>query len=178
VSEPAQAGAEPLAPGDFAAGPRAGLPRQLVILMGARLALSLVSLGIAVALDAVGVGYRFAQPRGLWGTVGFAFLATAVYGLLLPRVRNPARFAAVNVATDIAIVSGLVGFSGGVDSVFAFLFVLVAVYGALLFERRGALATAALAVFAHGLVLLAADTGWLPAARAPGRARWCSPFGP
>ena len=61
-------------------------------------------------------------------------------------------------------MSGLVGFSGGVDSVFAFLFVLVAVYGALLFERRGALATAALAVFAHGLVLLAADTGWLPAA--------------
>jgi two-component system sensor histidine kinase PilS (NtrC family) len=164
VSEPALAGADPQAPGDSAAEPRAGLPRHLVILMGARLALALVSLGIAVALDAVGVGYRFSQPRGLWGTVGFAFLATAIYGLVLPRVRNGARFAAFNVATDVAIVSGLVGFSGGVDSVFAFLFVLVAVYGALLFERRGALATAALAVFAHGLVLLAAETGWLPAA--------------
>ncbi len=163
MSEPAQAGAGPQAPRDAGVGPR-GLPRPLVILMGARLALSLVSLGIAVALDAVGVGYRFAQPRGLWGTVGFAFLATAVYGLVLPRVRNQKRFAAVNIGTDIAIVSGLVGFSGGVDSVFAFLFVLVAVYGALLFERRGALATAAFAVFAHGLVLLAADTGWLPAA--------------
>ena len=164
MSEPAQAGADPQAARGSAVEPRAGLPRRLVILMGARLALSLVSLGIAVTLDAVGVGYRFAQPRGLWGTVGFAFLATAVYGLVLPRVRNQARFAAINIATDIAIVSGLVGFSGGVDSVFAFLFVLVAVYGALLFERRGALATAALAVFAHGLVLLAADTGWLPAA--------------
>jgi two-component system sensor histidine kinase PilS (NtrC family) len=164
MSEPAQAGAEPQAARDPGAESRAGLPQPLVILMGARLALALVSLGIAVALDAVGLGYRFAQPRGLWGTVGFAFLATAVYGLVLPRVRNGARFAAVNIATDIAIVSGLVGFSGGVDSVFAFLFVLVAVYGALLFERRGALATAALAVFAHGLVLFAADTGWLPAA--------------
>jgi two-component system sensor histidine kinase PilS (NtrC family) len=143
---------------------RAGLPGRLVILMGARLALALVSLGIAVTLDAVGVGYRFAQPRGLWGTVGFAFLATAVYGLVLPRVRNQARFAAINIATDIAIVSGLVGFSGGIDSVFAFLYVLVAVYGALTFERRGALATAALAVIAHGMVLLAAETGWLPAA--------------
>jgi two-component system sensor histidine kinase PilS (NtrC family) len=163
LSEPALAGADPQPPGGAAVGSR-GLPRPLVILMGARLALSLVSLGIAFALDAVGVGYRFAQPRGLWGTVGFAFLATAVYGLLLPQVRNHKRFAAVNVATDVAIVSGLVGFSGGVDSVFAFLFVLVAVYGALLFERRGALATAALAVFAHGLVLLAAETGWLPAA--------------
>ena len=169
MSEPEPAGAEPRAVRD-SVDLRAGLPRRLVILMGARLALSLVSLGIAFALDAVGVGYRFAQPRGLWGTVGFAFLATAAYGLLLPRVRNQARFAAINVATDIAIVSGLVGFSGGVDSVFAFLFVLVAVYGALLFERRGALVTAALAVFAHGMVLLAADTGWLPAAplAAPG----------
>jgi two-component system sensor histidine kinase PilS (NtrC family) len=163
LSDPAQAGAGPQAARDPAVASR-GLPRPLVILMGARLALSLVSLGIAVALDAVGVGYRFSQPRGLWGTVGFAFLATAVYGLVLPRVRNQKRFAAVNVATDIAIVSGLVGFSGGVDSVFAFLFVLVAVYGALLFERRGALATAAFAVVAHGLVLSAADTGWLPAA--------------
>jgi two-component system sensor histidine kinase PilS (NtrC family) len=160
VPDPAQAGPQPRAE----AAPAPGLPQRLVVLMAARLALSLVSLGIAVALDAVGVGYRFAQPRGLWGTVGFAFLATAVYGLLLPRVRNGARFAAVNVATDIAIVSGLVGFSGGADSVFGFLFVLVAIYGALLFERRGALATAALAVIAHGAVLLAAATGWLPAA--------------
>jgi two-component system sensor histidine kinase PilS (NtrC family) len=119
-------------------------------------------------------------PRGLWGTVGFAFLATAVYGLVLPRVRNGTRFAAVNIATDVAIVSGLVGFSGGVDSVFAFLFVLVAVYGALLFERRGALATAALAVSALGLVLFAADTGWLPVAPSArlDRARWCSRCGP
>jgi two-component system sensor histidine kinase PilS (NtrC family) len=163
MSEPAPAGADPQPPRGGAAPPR-GLPRPLVILMGARLALSLVSLGIAFALDAVGLGYRFAQPRGLWGTVGFAFLATAVYGLVLPRVRNHKRFAAVNVATDIAIVSGLVGFSGGIDSVFAFLFVLVAVYGALLFERRGALATAALAVFAHGVVLGAAEFGWLPVA--------------
>ena len=143
--------------------------------MGARLALSLVSLGIAVALDAVGIGYRFAQPRGLWGTVGFAFLATAVYGLVLPRVRNGGRFAAVNIATDVAIVSGLVGFSGGVDSVFAFLFVLVAVYGALLFERRGALATAALAVFAHGLVLFA--VGHRLAAGGPPRHARAAPAG-
>ena len=117
MSEPAQAGADPQAAQGSAGEPRSGLPGRLVILMGARLALSLVSLGIAVTLDAVGVGYRFAQPRGLWGTVGFAFL-----------------------------------------------FVLVAVYGALTFERRGALATAALAVIAHGMVLLAAETGWLPAA--------------
>jgi two-component system sensor histidine kinase PilS (NtrC family) len=164
VSDAARAGADPQAARDSRDEPATGLPGRLVILMGARLALALVSLGIAVTLDAVGVGYRFAQPRGLWGTVGFAFLATALYGLVLPRVRNQARFAAINIATDIAIVSGLVGFSGGIDSVFAFLFVLVAVYGALLFERRGALATAALAVFAHGLVLLAAETGWLPAA--------------
>ena len=164
MGEPAQAEAAKQAAPGSQVEPRAGLPGRLVILMGARLALALVSLGIAVTLDAVGIGYRFAQPRGLWGTVGFAFLATAAYGLVLPHVRNQARFAAINIAADIAIVSALVCFSGGADSVFAFLFVLVAVYGALLFERRGALATAALAVFAHGLVLLAAETGWLPAA--------------
>ena len=64
---------------------------------------------------------------GLYGTVALAFLATAVYGLLLPRVRRQRGFAAINIATDIALVSALVHFSGGPDSVFAFLYLLVAV---------------------------------------------------
>jgi two-component system sensor histidine kinase PilS (NtrC family) len=129
------------------------LERRLVALMGARLALATLSLGIALAVDtAVDLGIE--DWRGLYGTVALAFVATALYGWALPRVRNRARFAAMNIATDVVVVSALVHCSGSADSVFAFLYLLVSVYGALLFHHRGALAVASLASLAYGGVLL------------------------
>ena len=122
--------------------------------MASRLVLSLVSLGIALALDTSVGDLSAVSRRGLYGTVAFAFLATALYGIVLPRIRRAGRFAAINIAADIAIVTSLVHFSGGADSVLAFLYVVVAVYAALLFERRGALATAAMGIFAYGALLL------------------------
>jgi len=128
------------------------LHRRLVALMAARLALAVLSLGIALAVDtAVDLGIE--DWRGLYGTVAFAFVATALYGVALPRVRQRTRFAAVNVATDIGIVSALVHFSGSADTVFAFLYLVIAVYGAMLFSRRGALAVAGLGSLAFGAVL-------------------------
>ena len=123
--------------------------------MASRLTLALVSLGIALALDTAVGDLSERSRRGLYGTVAFAFLATALYGMVLPRIRQAGRFAAINIAADIAIVTSLVHFSGGADSVLAFLYVVVAVYAALLFERRGALATAGLGIFAYGALLLA-----------------------
>jgi two-component system sensor histidine kinase PilS (NtrC family) len=129
--------------------------------MGARLALTLVSLAIAAALEAAGWGYTPEEWRGFYGTVIFAFVVTIGYGLSLPRVKHFKRFAVVNIATDIGIVSALVHLSGGSDSPFAFLYVLVAVYGALLFERTGTVLCAIANAMSYGLVLLAGQQGWV-----------------
>jgi two-component system sensor histidine kinase PilS (NtrC family) len=141
---------------------RAGaLEERLVVLMAARLVLAFVSLGIAAALDTA-LGEVEEPRRGLYGTVALAFLATVVTGVLLPRIRRPVRFASLNIVTDIAIVTLLVKFSGGADSPFAFLYVVVALYSALLFERKGALITAGLGGIAHGAILLAGASGAAP----------------
>ena len=92
-----------------------GLEKRLLILMGARLALSLVSLGVAFSLEAAGWIYSPAEWRGFYGTVIFALVATIGYGLILRRVRRVKRFVVLNIATDIAIVSALVHLSGGAD---------------------------------------------------------------
>jgi len=139
-----------------------GLQKRLLILMGARLALSLVSLGTAVALEAAGWSYSPADWRGFYGTVIFAFVATIGYGLVLPRVRRVQRFVVLNIATDIAIVSALVHLSGGSDSPFAFLYVLIGAYGAILLERKGALACAVAGGLVYGIVILAGQREWLP----------------
>ena len=146
--------AEPGPEGEAGPGEGDSLERRLVALMAARLALALLSLLIALAVD-TSVDLGIEDWRGLYGTVALAFVATALYGVALPRVSHKGRFAAMNVATDIGIVSALVHFSGNADTVFAFLYLLVAVYGALLFERRGALAVAGLASLAYGGVLVA-----------------------
>ena len=139
-----------------------GFEKRLLVLMGARLALSLVSLGVAVALEAAGWSYSPAEWRGFYGTVIFAFVATIAYGLILPRVRDVKRFAILNIATDIAIVSALVHLSGGPDSPFAFLYVLIGVYGAILLERKGALICAAAGALVYGGVILTGQREWLP----------------
>ncbi len=139
-----------------------GLEKRLLVLMGARLALSLVSLGVAAALEAAGWSYSPTEWRGFYGTVIFALVATIGYGLILRRIRRVKRFAVLNIATDIAIVSALVHLSGGPDSPFAFLYVLVAVYGAILLERKGAMICAAAGALAYGSVILAGQQGWLP----------------
>jgi len=138
------------------------LEKRLPILMGARLALSLLSLGIAAVLEAVGWSYSPAEWRGFYGTVIFAFAATIGYGLFLRHVKRFKRFAVLNIATDIAIVSALVHLSGGSDSPFAFLYVLIGAYGAVLLERKGALSCAVAGALAYGAVILAEQRGWLP----------------
>ncbi len=139
-----------------------GLEKRLIVLMGARLALSLVSLVIAVVLEAAGWSYSPAEWRGFYGTVIFAFVATIGYGLALRRVKRFKRFAVLNIATDIAIVSALVHLSGGSGSPFSFLYVLVGVYGAILLERKGALSCAVAGALAYGVVILAEQRGWAP----------------
>jgi two-component system sensor histidine kinase PilS (NtrC family) len=72
------------------------------------------------------------------------------------RVRRRRAFAILQLVSDVAIVSGLVHFSGGADSFFGFLYVPITVYAALLFGRRGAYAASALGAAGYGTVLLIA----------------------
>jgi len=137
------------------------LKHRIAALMGARLVISVVSLVVTLALEAAGGDFTTAEWRGFYATVAFAFAATIVYGVVLHRFFSPHGYAVLNVVTDVAIVTGLVHFSGGADSVFPFLYVLVAAYSAFLFESRGALATAAISIAAHGAALFAGHRGWV-----------------
>ena len=92
---------------------------ELGWLIGARLLLAGLSLGLAVTLDRI---EAFEAGVGIWGvywTVAGAFLATIVSGLMVNRTANPARFATLQVVTDLTIVTSLVYFSGGGESVFS-----------------------------------------------------------
>jgi two-component system sensor histidine kinase PilS (NtrC family) len=131
-------------------------------LLGARLLLAGLSLGLAVTLSRIGTTAGGSAIWGVYWTVAAAFFATIVSGLMVARTQNATRFATFQVAIDITIVTSLVYFSGGGESVFTFLYALVVLYGALFLDRNGVVFSAGLAAAGYGFVLFGAELGWLP----------------
>lgn len=152
-------------------------------LMAARLILCGAVLLAALAVQGIQGPDAESEPGavyGLYATVAVAFLSTAVFGAMRGRLRSDRGFWCTQIGTDVAVVTGLVYFSGGSDSLFAFLYVLVVVFGAMLAERRGAFGAAVLSAGAYGAVLAAIQWGWVPdyagAGEASGEmviAAWC-----
>ena len=131
-------------------------------LLGARLLLAGASLALAVIVDRIEGSQEYPGIWGVYCTVAAAFAAAVVSGLLLPRTRNPERFATVQVSIDVVIVTMLVYFSGGSESVFTFLYALVVLYGALYLDRIGVGLSAGLAALGYAFVVFGSRLGWLP----------------
>ncbi len=143
--------------------------RELGWLIGARLLLAGLSLGLAVALNRIQTFEAGAGIQGVYWTAAGAFLATVISALRVSRTINPVRFATAQVVIDLTIVTALVYFSGGGDSVFTFLYALVVLYGALFLDRNGVVLTSGLAAAGYGFVLFGTEFGWLPTIGGPGR---------
>lgn len=131
---------------------RIRLARMLAARLVLLLAVFLLVLWVA-GQEAVAEG---ASRRALYATLAVAFGVTALSAAALRVVRDTRRLAVVQVAIDVAIVSALVASTGGADSVFSFLYLPVAVVGALLLGRPGAYAAALGGSAGYGGVLLGA----------------------
>ncbi len=150
------------APNLTAGPPRTGEVglRGLSRLLLARLVLAGFAFMLALALSPE--GRTEGEELGLWAVLGFAFLSTALSGVLMNRVRRRAAFGAVQLGIDVAVVTALVHFSGGGVSAFGFLYLPITVFGAVLFDRRGAYGSALLCSLAFA-VALASGGGRMPA---------------
>jgi two-component system sensor histidine kinase PilS (NtrC family) len=127
---------------DIAATAVAEPRRKLARLMAARLGLMFAV--FAGALLWVGAGRRGAEAaeEGLYGTLAFAFVSSAMFAALLARVRRTQHLAAAQLAADLAVITSILFFTDGARSLFSFLYLPLTVYAAMLFERKGAYAMA------------------------------------
>lgn len=157
------------------------LRRPLVRLMATRLVVALLAFVLAVLVVGVGREGSDAAERLLYATLTFAFAVTLVYAAVFRWIRRVDRFAAVQLATDIAIVTSLVVASGGADSIFSFLYLPIAVYGAILFGRPGAYGSAVLGAAGYGAALWIAPrvfpTLWRATPPEVAFALWCAESG-
>jgi two-component system, NtrC family, sensor histidine kinase PilS len=90
-------------------------------------------------------------PLYIFACTIFACTLLAVWRI--EHTRHLFRFAWIQILTEIAAVTVLVFLSGGIESSFSFLYLLVIISSALLLYRRGSILTASLCGFTYGLVL-------------------------
>lgn len=89
------------------------------------------------------------------------FLFTILGGLTLQRVKNFVWFSWCQLIFDICAVTMLVFLSGGIESSFSFLYMLVIISSALLLYRRASLFTASACSLVYGILLDLQYFGWI-----------------
>jgi two-component system sensor histidine kinase PilS (NtrC family) len=89
------------------------------------------------------------------------FIFTILGALSLQRVRQLVRFAWVQLVFDLCAVTVLVHMTGGIESSFSSLYMLVIISSALLLNRRASLLTASACTLAYGLLLDLQYFGWI-----------------
>ncbi|MBI2878305.1 MAG: hypothetical protein HYY19_01105, partial [Candidatus Rokubacteria bacterium] len=88
------------------------------------------------------------------GVTGASYLLTGPYWWLTPRVRNPVRLAEVQIYLDVLLETVLIYVTGGIFSVFVFIYLLSVLAMSIVVAPRRSFATATAGVLLHGLLLV------------------------
>ena len=126
---------------------------KLKWMVGLRLLLASALLGSAVALD---LHERLPFPtRPLYGLLAVTFGLSLAYAIALRSQRWLPGQALAQLTLDLALVSLLVHFTGGLDSVFPFMYIFVIFAAATITERGGGLVVGILSGFLYAMLVLA-----------------------
>jgi len=90
------------------------------------------------------------------------YLFTICSAVILRTARRYSTFAYVQILTDVFLVSILLYYSGGSQSIFSILYLFPIIVGGIILSRRGGLAAAAAATIGYGIILLAEYFGYHP----------------
>jgi len=152
-----------------------GLLQKLKWLVGLRLLLASALLGSAVVLD---WHVRLPFPTSpLYLLLGLTFGLSLLYALALRSQRYLLPQALIQLALDLGLVTALVHFSGGLDSVFPFLYIFVVLAAANVLERQGSLVVAAVSGGLYAALVVAEWTQVMAPAEFAGRLAPLRPAG-
>jgi len=135
--------------------PRAstGMLGKLKWMVGLRLLLASALLGSAVVLD---LHERLPFPTSpLYGLLAVTFGLSLAYAIALRNQRWLSAQGLTQLTLDLALVSLLVHFTGGLDSVFPFMYIFVIFAAAAITERRGGLVVGMLSGLLYAMLVLA-----------------------
>ncbi len=153
---------------DPALEPRGARPdphRKIVYLMVFRTGLITVLFGIVVAVLLLSdrpLHLATRHSQSIFTLIIVAYACSLFYAALFKSIRHKERFYAVQVGVDVVLVSALVHLTGGVNSVYSFLFPLLIVQATIVFYSRGALATTVAVTLIFLVVVVGGWVRFLP----------------
>jgi len=127
---------------------------RLKWLMFLRVLFSTLLLGSAIVLQLSDSHPPIAAPLPfLYTVIAAIFLLSIVYALSLPRVKRIALFAYAQILVDTLIVSVILFVTGGMSSVFSFLYLVVIIYSSILLPMRATIVIAAVCSVQFGIMV-------------------------
>ncbi len=138
------------------------LRKQIQWLLFLRVLLLSLMLGISVLLQSDEQSLRLPAQEYISAFIAGLYLFTILSALLLRKISCHRRFGTLQILVDTLLVSLLVFFTGGSQSVFTVLYFLPIVMGAFMLFRQGGLLIAAATTLAYGGLLFLELRGELP----------------
>jgi two-component system sensor histidine kinase PilS (NtrC family) len=81
------------------------------------------------------------------------YFLTFVYAVLLKRLHNLVAFAYGQLVMDTVVVTAIIYTTGGIESIFSFLYLLTIINGSIILYRKGGMITASCCSILYGLLL-------------------------
>ncbi|MBN2033697.1 MAG: PAS domain S-box protein [Deltaproteobacteria bacterium] len=81
------------------------------------------------------------------------YLLTLIYAVLLKRLKSLTAFAYGQIVTDTVVVTAIIYTTGGIESIFSFLYLLTIINGSIILYRKGGMVTASCCSILYGLLL-------------------------
>jgi two-component system sensor histidine kinase PilS (NtrC family) len=97
--------------------------------------------------------FRYVSPVYFYAFIGFTYTLTLVYALLLQRVRSLKLFAYVQILGDVFIITLLIYLTGGIASIFSWVYLLAIFSAGTILYRRGGLLVASASSILYGALL-------------------------
>ncbi|MEE9120105.1 MAG: ATP-binding protein [Syntrophobacteria bacterium] len=89
----------------------------------------------------------------LYILTGVIYFLTLCYALLLDRIKRYVLFAYVQLVFDVLFVTALIYVTGGIESIFSFMYILTIINAAIMLYRRGGLLIASASSIGYGSLL-------------------------
>jgi len=138
------------------------LLRQLKWLMAMRAGFAALLLGSTIMVQTGRHFHPLDPPFSFfYGLIGTVFLLSAGYVLILKNTAAKRRLALVQIGLDTAIVTIFVFLTGGYNSIFTYLYLIVVIYASVLLYRRGNLIIALLCGLQYTLLAVLEFSGFL-----------------
>jgi two-component system sensor histidine kinase PilS (NtrC family) len=127
---------------------------RLQLLMFARVGLVSLLLGVAIIIQVRETRTYFGEILNAhYLLIALIYLLTFCYAIALKYVRNLVRFAYLQLLIDTIFITAIIYTTGGIESIFSFLYQLNIIAGAILLYRRGGLIIASFSSILYGAFL-------------------------